>query len=125
MFFNWKIMVVRKSWLLLGTCRFFVGNCRFSIGKQLLPVGKSWFWFESRGFAKLRKLIDLNKKMRNIAKTKNLKLSEYGLFKEGSDKAEYKLNNANKNKTIINVSIIIFVIILIITMVYVNKYRKN
>ena len=41
------------------------------------------------------------------------------------ENSEYKLNNANKNKTIINVSIIIFVIILIITMVYVNKYRKN
>jgi DNA polymerase/3'-5' exonuclease PolX len=33
---------------------------------------------------------DLNKEMRKIAKKKNLKLSEYGLFKENGDKLEVK-----------------------------------
>jgi DNA polymerase/3'-5' exonuclease PolX len=32
--------------------------------------------------------VELNKQMRNIAKTKKLKLSEYGLFKENGDKIE-------------------------------------
>ena len=33
---------------------------------------------------------DLNKKMRNIAKTKNYKLSEYGLFNENGEKFKVK-----------------------------------
>lgn len=37
---------------------------------------------------------DLNKKMRNIAKSKNLKLSEYGLFKENGKKIKTKSEEA-------------------------------